>query len=153
MTSSSRYIDITLVPTGQIGSRSLWVHHILPLPLSPALALKWDYIVKRSHVWYEDSDGDDITVGNSSELVAAVNALVHERHFVRFQFKIGDFTDDELLFKFMDQLDRVKIRYRVLGTEASRGSIELDKHTKEVRAILPDRNVEERQLFQEEAKS
>ena len=156
MTSSQQYIDITLVPTaaGQKRGRSLWVHHILPLPLSPPLARKWDYIVQRFSIWYEDSDGDEITIGSSSELVSAVNELVRERHFVRFQFKMGNCVDeDELLFKFMNQLDKVKIRYRILGSELFGGDIELDKDTKEVKKQeLPSRALEDRQMFEEQAK-
>src|SRR5205814_753018 len=146
--------DITLVPTtaGHKGSRSLWVHHILPIPPSPALAQKWDYIVKRVRIWYEDSDGDNITLGSSSELVSAVNELVRERHFVRFLFRTQNFTDDELLFKFMDELNKVNIRYRILGSESVGGSIELDKDTREIQNKSSHLIAEERVLFEEEAR-
>ena len=150
--SSQEYIDVTLVPTGNKRDRSLWVHHLLPLPISPALAQKWDYIIKRSHIWYEDSDGDNITIGSSSELVAAVRELQSERRFVRFHFKMGDLEDDVLLFRMMDDLDRVKIRYRVFGSEPIRGSIELDKESREIKEKLPYKNWEEKQTFEEEAK-
>ena len=153
MTSSSQqYIDLTLVPTGHKRGRWLWVHHILPLPISPPLAQKWDYIIKRFHIWYEDSDGDDITIGCSSELVAGVQELMSERHFVRFYFKMGNLVDDALLFRMMDDLDRVKIRYRVFGSESIRGSIELDKKSREVKEKLPYHNLEEIRRFEEEAK-
>ena len=152
MSSSQQYIDITLVPTGQTSSRALWIHHILPLPLSAALAKKWDYIFQRFRVWYQDSDGDDITIGSSSEFVSAVNELLRERHFVRFQFRMGEFVDDELLFKLMDQLDHVKIRYRILGSESGKGSIEFDKETKRIKDVVPYRNLGERQSLEEEAK-
>jgi hypothetical protein len=150
--SSQEYIDLTLVPTGSKGDRSFWVHHILPLPISPDLAQKWDYILERSRIWYEDSDGDDITIGSSSELVAAVRELESERRFVRFRFKMANFMDDALLFRMMDDLDRVKIRYRVFGSDSIRGSIELDKETRVVKEKVPYKNWEERQAFEEEAK-
>jgi hypothetical protein len=152
MESSSQYVDMTLVPIGQMRGRSLWIHHIIPIPPAPLLARKWDYIVKRFHVWYEDSDGDDITVGSASELVAAIRELASENHFVRFHFKKGSWANLDLLFKMMNELDRVKMRYRVLGSEAASGSIAMDTKTREIENVQPRQNFERRQQFMEQAK-
>lgn len=152
MESSPQYVDMTLVPTGQMRDRSLWIHHIIPIPPAPLLARKWDYIIKRFHIWYEDSDGDDITVGSASELVAAIRELASENHFVRFHFKKSSLMDMDLLYNMMNELDRVKMRYRVLGSEAASGSISMDTTTRKIEQILPQQNFERRQLFLGQAK-
>src|SRR5271154_4712607 len=113
MTSSLQYIDMTLVPTGEQRGQVLWIHHILPFPATTLILRKWEYITKRFHIWYEDSDGDNITLGSSGELNSAVKELLSENRNVRFQFKKGGgLVDQELLFKLMEELDNMKIRYR-----------------------------------------
>src|SRR5271156_4492542 len=123
MTSSPRYVGITLTPTGKAQGRSLWIHLILTLPPTPLQIRKWDYIAHHFQFWYEDSDGDNITLGSTAELVAAVQELEREpRHVIGFQFKRGvGKEDEELLFELMDGLDKMKIRYHVLGTDWTMG--------------------------------
>ena len=146
------YVPVTFNPI-ECASRPLWVLHILPLPLPPLLARKWDYILKRFQVWYQDSDGDDITLGSSAELVSAVHELETERVAgVRFHFKKGPLVGQDLLFKMMDELDRVKIRYKVFGFIPGGSSIELDTKTKEIKSTPPYRNVREHDEFKEQAK-
>ena len=150
--TTPRYIPVTLNPI-ECASRPLWVLHILPLPLPPLLVRKWDYILKRFHVWYQDSDGDDITLGSSTELVSAVHELEAERvASVRFRFKKGSLVGQDLLFKMMDELDRVKIRYKVFGFIPGGSSIELDLKTKKVKSTPPYQNVREHDDFKEQAK-
>src|SRR5277367_698340 len=118
MTSSPRYVGITLTPTGKAQGRSLWIHLILTLPSTPLQIRKWDVIAQHFQFWYEDSDGDNITLGSAAEFVAAVQELEKElRHVIGFQFKHAGKEDEELLFELMDELDKMKIRYHVLGTD------------------------------------
>src|SRR5271154_5663100 len=123
MTSSPRYVGITLTPTGKAQGRSLWIHLILTLPPTSLQIRKWDVIAQHFQFWYEDSDGDNITLGSAAELVAAVRELEREpRHVIGFQFKRVGKEDEELLFELMDELDEMKIRYHVLGTDWRMGT-------------------------------
>ena len=138
MTSSARYVGITLTPIGKAQGRSLWIHLIFTIPPSPLQIRKWDCIAQRFQFWYEDSDGDNITLGSCAELVSAVHELEREpRHVIGFQFKRAGMEDEELLFALMDELERMKIRYHVLGTDWRRGtgrgeSIYVDRRTRMV---------------------
>ena len=68
MTTSPQYHtyrQFTLVPTGDTGL--CWTCHAIPTSPSPLLSRKWDYILRLFNVWYEDADGDHITLGNTTE--------------------------------------------------------------------------------------
>lgn len=119
-------MEMRVIPTGNMRGKSLWVFHMFPRSPSPLLIRKWNYILKRFNVWYEDDDGDNITIGTCSELISAF-----DDGFSRFHFKVGDLLDDPLLFKMMEELNRVKIRYRVFGMQGGR-IIKLDKETMEI---------------------
>jgi hypothetical protein len=83
-----QYINIHIIPTGPMNP-ALWVHHILPIPTPPLLVRKWDYILKLFNIWYEDADGDHITIGNTMELIAAIRDLAQESSYPRFHFKLS----------------------------------------------------------------
>jgi hypothetical protein len=150
-TSTPRYETVTFTPL-ECQRRPLWILHILPLPLTPLLARKWDYILKRFQVWYQDSDGDDITLGTSTELVAAIDEIQGEHVGpLNFMFKKGALVGQEVLFAMMDECERVKIRFKVLGYIPGGDSIELDTKTREIKDTPPYRNFGEHEDFKHRA--
>src|SRR5579871_356266 len=93
---------------------SVQVKHVMPIPPCPLLVKKWDYVLSQTQVCYTDSDGDTITVGRCSELVAAIQELDHEHRKCRFYFK-AQREGKTSLQAFMDELNKVKIRYEVVA--------------------------------------
>lgn len=131
--SDSDYLNVHIIPTGPINP-ALWVHHILPVPTPPLLARKWDYILQLFNVWYEDADGDHITIGNTTELVAAIRELSQESRYARFHFKLGTpVSPDRQLSYLMDELNRIKLRYWVHGPYSQGSVMRMDNVTKSVR--------------------
>lgn len=137
----TEYFYINLCPRFLTSSDSEFeVHHILPVPPSPLLARKWDYILSIFNVWYQDSDGDDITLGRCSELVSAIHELGDEGRDSRFYVKQGRPTGGATLYTLMDELNQVKMRYEVIGTgEPGLARIKLDNETKVQLPYEPDR--------------
>src|ERR1700730_13410146 len=87
--STPQYVDVSLIPLGPIHGFELWIHHIIPIPAPALLARKWTYLLDRFSLWYEDADGDNITLGSFPELISAVKELLYELRPVNFYFKRG----------------------------------------------------------------
>jgi hypothetical protein len=133
------YVDIYLSPLFFAPSDSNFkVHHIVPIPPSLFLRQKWDYILSRFKVWYQDSDGDNITIGRFPELITAIQEFREEQKECRFFVSKGGPARRSSLADFMDEMNRVKLRYEVIGN-VGMGQIRMDKKTRRITPYFPEK--------------
>jgi len=138
-TEEKEYIDIYLTPRFFAPSDTDFkVHHILPIPSSPLLSQKWNYIFARFKVCYTDSDGDDITIGHFKEFLSAIEELRAEERECRFYVSRSRPGARSSLADFMNEMNQLKIRYEVTGN-VGQGQLRMDPKSKRVTPYFPEK--------------
>src|ERR1700694_1494753 len=111
------YLLVRLVPTGTIRSMEFWINHVMPLPLTDLMARKWSYLLDRFTLWYEDSDGDNITPATWGEFLAAMEELEDVRKDITFQVRRGGLEGLALLRDLNAEMGLLKMKFLVFGEQ------------------------------------